>query len=81
MFDQALTTSRRAFVAGLAATTATLASQATTFAAAKRRAAAVTTPVDTLLADFAELAFVFAVGVGSAHGFRGFGLRISRSDP
>ena len=52
MIDQALSTSRRAFVAGLAATTVSLAGPATAFAAAKRRAAVA--PISALFATFAD---------------------------
>ena len=52
MIDQALSTSRRAFVAGLAATTVSLAGPATAFAAAKRRAAVA--PISALFAAFAD---------------------------
>jgi uncharacterized protein (DUF885 family) len=52
MIDQDMTTSRRAFVAGLAATTASLAAPNAAFAAVKRRAA--TSPATTMLATFAD---------------------------
>jgi uncharacterized protein (DUF885 family) len=66
MIDQALTTSRRAFVAGLAATTASLAAPQTAFAAVKRRAAVA--PITALLATFADELLVLspenATGLG-----------------
>jgi uncharacterized protein (DUF885 family) len=52
MIDQAIATSRRTFVAGLAATTASLAAPQTAFAAVKRRAAVA--PITALLATFAD---------------------------
>jgi uncharacterized protein (DUF885 family) len=52
MIDQNMATSRRAFVAGLAATTASLAVPGAAFAAAKRRMAVA--PITALLAKFAD---------------------------
>ncbi len=53
MIDQAIATSRRTFVAGLAATTASLAAPVSVFAAATKRLAAVA-PITALLATFAD---------------------------
>jgi uncharacterized protein (DUF885 family) len=66
MIDQFIAPSRRAFVAGLAATTAAAGVPASAFAAAKRRAAVA--PINALLATFADELLVMspesATGLG-----------------
>ena len=81
MIDHALTTSRRAFVAGLAATTASVAAPAVSFAAAKRRTAIA--PINALLATFADELLVMspetATGLGLDSG-KHAGLRAMLDD-
>ena len=81
MIDHALTTSRRAFVAGLAATTASFAAPAVSFAAAKRRTAIA--PINALLATFADELLVMspetATGLGLDSG-KHAGLRAMLDD-
>ena len=81
MIDHALTTSRRAFVAGLATTTASFAAPAVSFAAAKRRTAIA--PINALLATFADELLVMspetATGLGLDSG-KHAGLRAMLDD-
>jgi uncharacterized protein (DUF885 family) len=81
MIDHALTTSRRAFVAGLATTTASFAAPAVSFAATKRRTAIA--PINALLATFADELLVMspetATGLGLDSG-KHAGLRAMLDD-
>ena len=81
MIDHALTTSRRAFVAGLAATTASFAAPTVSFAAAKRHTAIA--PINALLATFADELLVMspetATGLGLDSG-KHAGLRAMLDD-